>query len=259
MSGKVFYIFRAASDLIMPRNCPVCGRALLPREKYLCIWCLSGLPLTYFWLQSRNSMADKLNLMIQRDLESEAEGSSLPGIPYSSCISLFFYRSHTGYRKITQRLKYQGDIPFGKFFARRLGTYIAECRYLCSIDIIVPVPLHWTRRWSRGYNQAEIIAGEIARITGIRMVPEFLKRNRITRTQTKLSVSRKSENVRGAFSVNAKYVGAGRKFSHENMPVHILLVDDVFTTGATLNACIKAIRICIPDARVSVATLGFVG
>ncbi len=270
MRGKVFYIqagmraLRAVGDLLMPRECIVCGRPLLKDETHLCIWCRSDLPLTFFHLQSRNAMADKFNALVQRHIESgigvtQDHGTPfedlVPGpghTPYIKAAALFFYRSKTGYRKITQSLKYHGNLSAGRFFARMLAERLKESPYLDKIDIVAPVPLHWTRRWSRGYNQAEVIARELVRCgIGGTMVPDLLKRNRRTRTQTKLSVGQKADNVKGAFSVNAKAAVSD--------PISLILVDDVFTTGATLFACWKALKEWNPDIHITIVTLGYVG
>lgn len=260
MLGKVFHILITAGDLLMPRSCIVCGRPLLAREKHLCIWCANDLPLTYFWLQDRNAMGDKFNALVQQHLERDLkDGESIPPIPYALAAALFFYRSKTGYRKITQSLKYHGNLSAGRFFARMLAERLKDSPYLGEIDAVVPVPLHWTRRWSRGYNQAEVIAKELVRCgIGGTMVPDLLKRNRRTRTQTKLSVGQKADNVKGAFSVRRKtaerlVAGCGPG------PLNVLLVDDVFTTGATLFACWKALKEWNPDVRVCIVTLGYVG
>lgn len=270
MRGKVFHIqtglrvLRAVGDLLMPRECIVCGRQLLVNEDHLCIWCRSDMPHTYFWLQSRNAMADKFNLTIQRHLEKEDQDhgtlpDGLPLTPYVHAVALFFYRSKTGYRKITQRLKYHGDLAAGRAFASELSDKLRACTYLGQIDAVVPVPLHWTRRWSRGYNQAEVIATQLVKGgIGGTMIPDLLKRNRRTRTQTKLSVGQKADNVKGAFSVQRKVAERLVK-GIEDGTLHVLLVDDVYTTGATLFACWKALKEWDPGLRVSIVTLGFVG
>ena len=146
MSG---YVGRAVLDLFIPRLCVVCGRSLSLREEHICLDCLADLPRTYYSNMPRNKMADRLNDLIQRDLE-EPE-------PYSYATSLFYYRASTGYRDITKGLKYRGDISSGRFFSRMLAEEIAGSVLFSNVDTVIPVPLHWTRRWSRGYNQAEVI------------------------------------------------------------------------------------------------------
>ena len=131
-----------------------------------------------------------------------------------------------------------------------LGRRIAAEALWQDVDCVVPVPLHWKRKWKRGYNQAEIIAGEIALALHAEADNGILRRKRNTMTQTRLDVKGKEENVKDAFEA----VAEGKDFRH------ILLVDDIFTTGATLHACLQALRTHFgTETRISVATLGFVG
>ncbi len=249
MIGNVtFYdVLTALGDLVMPRECIVCGRPLALRERHLCIGCLADLPRTYFSNMPHNQLADRFNSLIQCDLDATGGFEE-----YSYATSLFFYRSQTGYRLITQRLKYHSDYAAGRYFASMLGREMAVSPIYSDVDAVIPVPLHWTRRWSRGHNQAEIIAEVLARFLGAEMNVNILRRQRRTRTQTKLSVERKALNVEGAFRV--RRLKAIPEYSH------ILLVDDVFTTGATLRSCQKALRMIFPSpVRISVATLACVG
>lgn len=248
----------AVADLFMPRRCLVCGRRLSVEERCLCAGCESDVPYTYFWMLGRNQMEDKLNALVQRRFEAEglAGGSSAVGLwPYEYAAALFFYSSDAGYRKIPQALKYHADFPAGRRYSRRLGERLAGSGLFSDVDMVIPVPLHWSRRWRRGYNQAEVIAREVAGALGCRMRTDLLSRPGRTRTQTKMSVEAKGRNVAHAF--RCRPFGGVR---------HVLLVDDVFTTGATLNACHAAVRAALASAgispsecRVSVATLAYVG
>ena len=173
--------------------------------------------------------------------------------PYALAVSLFMYRGNAGYRRIPQSLKYHGDMAAGKFFGSELGKRIAASPHFSDIDTIIPVPLHWKREWDRGYNQSLIIAREIASWTGATLKPFLLRRKKKTGTQTRLSIEEKEANVDNAFAVPERYA------SHVPASSHILLVDDVFTTGATLFFCFKALRgIYGPETRISVATLAVV-
>jgi len=194
-----------------------------------------------------NQLADRFNSLIQRDIESRGVFEE-----YSYASSLFFYRSQTGYRLITQRLKYHSDYAAGRYFASMLGREMASSPIYSDVDAVIPVPLHWTRLWSRGHNQAEIIAAVLAESLEADLRTDILYRVRRTRTQTKLSVEGKAHNVEGAFKV--RRLKSALEYSH------ILLVDDVFTTGATLHSCHRALRTVFPpDVRISVATLACVG
>ena len=222
----------------MPRACLCCGRQLLPSEKHLCCVCLADLPFTHFEAMPHNPMADRLNAL-------------LDGAPaYSRAAALFYYKEGS-YGRITQALKYGRNFRAGRYFAGLLAERLAEYDFWRQTDVVCPVPLHFSRRFKRGYNQSEIIAREIARRLGALYEPDLLKRVRHTATQTKLSGEERRKNVHGAFAVRE---GANASLQ----AARILLIDDVFTTGATIAACCEAIRKHFGDSvRISVATLAF--
>lgn len=245
MAGFKRYI-KALLDLFFPRKCIVCGRKLNVSEEHLCLYCLSDLPLTRFWTLNHNPMSDAFNAALQQDIRDNQSREH-----YAFATALFFYESEAEYRHIPYQIKYHGNISAGRYFGRMLGRKIAEAEWMSDVDVVIPVPLHWRRRWSRGYNQAEVIASQVADALGVPMRTDILKRTRYTVTQTKLGIQDKEKNVSGAFTVVAPpSVDVG----------HILIVDDVFTTGSTLAACFSTLRsIFPPSVRISVATLAFVG
>lgn len=245
------YVATAMADLFMPRQCLVCGRPLGARERHICIYCMADLPLTYYWMRTHNPMADRFNERIQEGLEA-GEYEVPEGMPkerYAFAAALFTYSSDSGFKEIPQALKYDGNIPAGRFFASMLGEKLSCGEHFLDVDLVIPVPLHPFRRWKRGYNQAEIIAREVAARLGASSSSSVLKRIRYTKTQTKVGVSGKSGNVSGAFRASFS--------SLKNMPQHILVVDDVFTTGSTLYECFRALRKKF-DGRISIATLAVV-
>lgn len=230
-------LLKAIADLAMPRPCVICGTELLHSEDNICTECLADLPETRFWTQSRNPMADRFNALVDA-----------PAYCYAA--ALIFYGAESPYRLITQSLKYHRNFRSGRFFASMLAERLSESGQFRDVDAVVPVPLHWTRRWNRGYNQAEIIAQVLAEKLGTECVADALKRCRRTKSQTTLSIREKELSVSGAF-VAGKHVPVSAR--------HILLVDDVFTTGNTLAACYRALRQIVgQEARISVATLAFV-
>ena len=266
-------IWKAIADLLMPRVCLSCGAELDPEEEHLCEACLKDLPQTRYWKLRENPMAESFNALIQRNM-----GEDVRYQPYGYAAALYFYKG--GYREISKALKYRRNFAAGRCFGRLLGKTLAETELFRDVDLVVPIPLHWSRHWRRGYNQAEVIAWETARVLGARCEPRLLRRARHTRTQTHLNAEGRAANVAGAFRVNLRGwgklsgkmaksgecdgVSEGLRFHH------CLLIDDVFTTGATASACERAIREALRVAdrglntnnarqiRISIATLACV-
>lgn len=202
------------------------------------------MPLTHFWERSHNSMADKFN-----DVMNSRGGGD--GERYAYACALFFFNPDSPYRDILYDIKYKGNIAAGRHMGQMLGARMASAEMFGDVDAVVPVPLHWRRKWKRGYNQAEVIASGIAGAMGLPVRTDLLKRVRHTQTQTRLDVAGKEENVRDAFKAGDD---GGKELKH------ILIVDDVMTTGSTIYECFRSLRkVFPPSVRISVATLGFVG
>ena len=227
-------------DLFFVRSCAVCGKALDSdpgaAAEALCSGCLEDIPLTYFWNYSENAAMDRLAGLCH----------------VYNAASLFFYRHDSAYCDIVRRCKYGGDIALGRWAGEMLGRQLASGGLYSGVQAIVPVPLHPLKRWRRGFNQSEIIAcGIAASFPGVPVVPGLLYRRRYTATQTRKSVTERGRNVSGAFALRRRQLERLRAAGMR----HILLVDDVLTTGATLSECIRLME---PFFTVSVATLGFV-
>ena len=223
--------------MVWPRRCGVCGGFLDTEERYVCAECLKDMPLTYFWSWRANP-AEQI-LWARTYLEG--------------VVSLFYYSRDNDYKELLHAVKYGGNVATGRWLGRILGEKMREAAYPLP-DVIVPVPLHWRRQWKRGYNQAEVIARGISEgLSGdIPVLTDILRRVRYSTSQTRMSVGSKWENVSGSFVLIDNRTAAERLSGR-----HVLLVDDVLTTGATAEACWDALRV-IPDVRVSYASIAFV-
>ncbi|MDO4736010.1 MAG: phosphoribosyltransferase family protein [Bacteroidia bacterium] len=235
-------IFKLIFNLLLPAHCSICGRELFYYEKHFCLECYSNMPLTYFWEQEINP----------------AEKTFWGRCYIEKVFCLYIYTSN--YRKPIHLLKYKGNISIGLYLGEMLGKKISfPDESISPITHLVPVPLHWRKKLSRGYNQSQIIAEGI--LKGIKessgskkgpvILPELLVRKAFTKTQTKKERIDRWQNVKNAFAINKK---SAKVITPAD---HILLIDDVLTTGATLEACATLLlEHC--GCRVSIATLAYV-
>lgn len=219
----------ALLSLFYPRCCVVCGAPLAKGEKKFCVACNLDLPRTNFHQAPGNKM----------------EQMFWGKIPIERATALFFYHKGSVYRHLLYGLKYRGDQEIGVLLGRYMSTEIASSGFFDSIDVIVPVPLHAEREKKRGYNQSACIAQGVSEITGIRVSKGAVVRLKNTETQTHKSLMMRWDNVEGIFKV---------LYPDEFVGKHVLLVDDVITTGATTVACALAFEE-IQGVRFSVLTL----
>ena len=241
MSGLFFQPFQSGiqglRELFFPRRCVVCGRFLGIDEGDLCQDCLVGLPLTYQWDIGQNAAFERLAKRF------DVEGAA----------AFLFFGSESDYRKILYAIKYGGRRKLGFRMGQLLGSLLAGSRMFDRCQAVVPVPLHPLRRWKRGYNQAEEIARGVAEAMGLPLETALLRRSRYTKTQTRLRGAAKTKNVQGAFRLNPQRAA---KLQSEGIR-HLLLIDDVLTTGSTLAA--SATPLQAAGFHISCATLAFAG
>ena len=227
-------ILKEFAELLFPRKCCVCGEILEMDEQHICQTCLSDIPYTYFW-NWRENPAEKI----------------LWGRTYfQNVVSLFYYSRDNDYSRLVRKVKYENGIPLGHYLGRKLGEFSKEL--FRDVDLIVPVPVHPLRCFTRGYNQAKVISQGISSgLGGVPLECSLLKRKRYSSSQTKISMDAKWENVKGSFALSSP------KAAERVKGKHILLVDDVLTSGATAQVCFELLQ-HIDGVRVSFATLAFV-
>lgn len=222
-------------DLFLPRHCAVCGAELYTTEQVLCNDCLARLP-QVTWPDLSDTPL--LRVLWNRH-DVDMAGSSL------------FYNTSTDFHRLFILLKYGhrpsiglhlGRCAFPRLHAQGLGQ---------GASFLIPVPLSRRRQWQRGYNQAEWIARGISMATGIPVCTTVLERLRDNPTQTHHTALQRLENTRGIFAV--------RPDSPDLDGLTVLLVDDIFTTGATLGDCIRALRLRFPAVCIHIYTLGWAG
>jgi ComF family protein len=216
-------------SLLLPRLCHACGDHLLRNEHLICTQCFISIPRTNYHLTTGNPVEQ---LFWGRCRITRAAAFS-------------FYTRGSRIRRLIHRLKYDGLKEIGFELGKIYGLALKNSEFMNDIDLIIPVPLHKSRQRSRGFNQSECIAEGIAEVTGYQVDINTLVRIRSSDTQTKRSRYERWMNVEGIFTVADPQKIVGR---------HILLVDDVITTGSTLDACASEL-LKTEDVKVSIAAL----
>ena len=204
--------FRDIADFFFPRTCRVCGKVLLHNEEYLCMQCMLDMPRTDFALDPDNAMAQLF----------------YGKLPIERAVAYFYFTKGSDYRRLIHRIKYNGEKECGYYLGVMMARELSSTTVFEGIDYVVPVPLHRKKYRKRGYNQSEWIAQGIADELGVELSTESLVCRTQRESQTQKGIYERYLATREAFELlpDSSLVGA-----------HVLLVDDVVTTGATLLAC----------------------
>ena len=216
-------------DIIFPRSCAVCGKTLAAGEKDICVNCLLDLPRMEAYTPGND--VEKLfygTLKIER---AAAYTLHTKGSPYNNLI---------------YSIKYNDRPEVAVRMAAAAAKELMERGFFDNIDIIVPVPLSKKKRRKRGYNQCDYIARGLSEVTGIKVDTNTVVRHIANETQTHKQREARWKNVENVFSVTSPEAFRSK---------HVLLVDDVATTGATLSSCGKSILAASPETRISIFAL----
>ncbi|MDQ8004304.1 MAG: ComF family protein [Pedobacter sp.] len=211
----MFALKRYTEDLInllFPELCNGCGKLLYHGEKDICTKCLFDLPYTDFHLYQDNPVAKQL----------------WGRLNVNAAMAMLYFKKATKVQNLIHGLKYDGKTEIGITLGKLLAKKVIESEFYADIDLIIPVPLHQKKMRTRGYNQSEYIAAGLAEELNISVSTKYLLRDKSTESQTKKARYTRYENMQDVFSVIK---------AEELAEKHILLVDDVVTTGATLEAC----------------------
>ena len=222
-------IFSSLVEALLPRYCYGCKGILVSGEKILCSKCLLEISHTYNFLDKNNDLANRVSIYY----------------PINNATAFIYFNSHSLTSSLIHKFKYNEDLIVGKYLTNLFCHQLKEKEWIKEIDFILPLPLHWRRKIHRGYNQSEIISKEIGKYFNIKVKTNCIKRIRYNQSQTKMTKEKRWDNVKDIFEVKNTKQLEGK---------HILLVDDIATTGASLNYCIKALS-TIKDINISVLVL----
>jgi len=207
-------MFRDLVGLLFPRRCPACGSDLVKHEKTVCLTCLTDLPPTQFHRTPDD------NPLFRRFAGK---------VPLEGATAAYYFDKAGPMKQLIQALKYKNQPRIGHYLGWDWGDQLQPNPWIADIDALIPVPLHPQKQRSRGYNQAERIAAGMGKALNLPVLNNVLLRQEKTQTQTRKSKAERWENVQGSFRLK------------QNVSGHIALVDDVVTTGATLESCIRTL------------------
>lgn len=217
--------------LFYPHLCTGCGNDVLATGQQLCLHCLMDLPVTNFFGRQGNPVEEIFYGRL--DIQHGAAG--------------YFFTKQSLLQHLLHQLKYRGNKDIGEYMGRLLGRIIQEHNAFATIDALVPLPLNPRKERRRGYNQATMLCRGMAAEMNLPVLEHAVIRKTYTESQTGMGRVNRWQNMDGVFAIADEQVLIGK---------HLLLVDDVVTTGATLEACGAEI-LKIDNTRLSIATLAY--
>ena len=224
-------ILSDVSHIFYPHLCNGCGTDILGEDSLLCARCIINLPQTNFAQHAGNPI----------------EKIFWGRIPLAAACSEFYFAKESLIQHLVHQLKYKSNQAIGIYLGELMGKSMKESNRFNHIDGLIPLPLYPDKEKKRGYNQAAVICNGMSAIMSVPVLNDVLKRQRYTETQTKKHRTERWENVADSFVLNNKHQLKGKK---------LLLVDDVVTTGATLEASGNTL-LQIEGVQLSIATLTF--
>lgn len=232
---KLGFVLKNYTDglghLVFTNVCLHCNKELVSQERYLCWLCWEGLERTYFELQHTPTKLDQL---------------FWTPIQIKYTCALYYYQKGAVSQSLIRALKYDFKAPLGIFLGAHMASKLRQ-HPIRNVDAILPVPIHPRKKFARGYNQSELLARGLAKEWGLPVLIKLVQKKKHTVSQTKNDRFGRWDNVQNMFKTQA----ALAQFKH------ILIVDDVITTGATLAALSAAIKTAAPDVQISLLSFAF--
>jgi ComF family protein len=218
-------------SLIYPRACEACSINLYRHEYFICTQCRVNLPRSNY----------------HRDPANELARTFAGRVPLTHACSFYTYEKKGRVQKLLHAIKYQDQKELGEFLGIQYGQQLKDDNVMLDVDVVIPIPLHKKKLKIRGYNQSEWFAKGIAAALSKTMDINGLTRVKETSTQTRKKKYERWENVEGIFNMHDQ-----QRYQSK----HVLLVDDVITTGATIEAAWMALK-NVPGLTLSVASIAF--
>ena len=234
-------ILGGLADLMFPRVCHVCHRVLQSDERFVCESCFRDLPR----IEYKTNQGGDATAIDSRTLYRVAGA-----LEVEKAVSWIYHNHHTSSSVLLYDMKYRGFSGLARYLGARMAAELKYTGIFTDVDCIAPIPLHPLRLMRRGYNQAYELAKGISDTIGQPIVQPLKARHH--RTQTRMEREQRQTNVNNVFYANASCkLFSGR----HNLPLRILLVDDMCTTGSTLVSAAQAISQAYPSVRVNILTL----
>lgn len=224
----------AILQALFPSSCACCNEILVQGERQICLNCLTSLTHTLYSGHDGNHTE---RLLVGR----------VPSLVHATSM-LTFHHGNT-VQKVVHAMKFHSNSELCLMMGHRMGLDLLQSGRFDDVDLLVPVPLHWRRRLQRGYNQSELLCRGIAEVMHREVNTKALIRHRHTSQQSLTNAAEREKNVKNAFRV---------KYPEQLEGKHILLIDDVLTTGATLVSCCDTLG-QVKNIRISIATLSIAG
>lgn len=224
-------MLKALLNLFFPRLCNGCNALLLNNEVIICVKCRHELPLTYHHQIPNNEIMTKFYGIL----------------PIEQANAMLYFHAEGIVQELIHNLKYRKQQEIGSLLGNMYAYQLKESNKVPNVDFIIPTPIHKKRLQQRGYNQVTTFCNALSNELQIPVESELLFRTKHTSSQTKKTGAKRSEIKARDFEI---------KYKDHHMGKHYLLIDDVITSGATIEACAKAL-LTIPESKVSILSIAY--